>query len=80
MLKYVHGVPVEDYDEAMREHFEHTTLVDCCEIINKHGLQKVLASLADYCNEPVAQHALMLMSKAYKENEFALRKNAPRMQ
>ena len=80
MLKYVHGVPVEDYDEAMREHFEHTTLVDCCEIINKHGLHKVLTSLTDYCNDPVAQHALMLISQTYKENEVAFRKNAPRMQ
>ena len=73
-------IPIEEYHAVMREISEHNTLIDCCELIHKHGLKKVLLSLSDYCEDSKEAYALILLSEYYQEKESAICKDAPPMQ
>lgn len=73
-------IPDEEFTLAMEEHNNHMILVDCCEMIYKHGLLRVLTSLSDYCCDPKESYALAVLAKFYKENEIAFCKDAPTMQ
>lgn len=74
------NIPIDDFTLAMEEHNAHIVLTDCCEMIYKHGLLRVLQSLADYCCDPKESYALSMLSNYYKENEIAFCKDAPTMQ
>jgi hypothetical protein len=76
----IFNIPEEDFRVAMEEHNEHQTLVDCCDLIYKHGLLRMLNSLSDYCEDNKEAYALSMLSKMYKENESAFCKDAPTMQ
>jgi len=76
----IFNIPEEDFRVAMEEHNNHQTLVDCCEMIYKHGLLRTLLSLADYCEDSKEAYALSMLSKMYEENESAFCKDAPTMQ
>ncbi len=76
----IFSIPEEDFRVAMEEHNNHQTLVDCCDMIYKHGLLRTLLSLADYCEDNKEAYALRMLSNYYKENESAFCKDAPTMQ
>lgn len=80
MTKKEYQIPVEEFSLAMEEHNIHISLTDCCELIYKYGLHRVLTSLRDYCADPKESYALALLSQVYKENEDAICKDAPTMQ
>jgi hypothetical protein len=73
-------IPIEEFTLAMEEHNAHIMLSDCCEMIYKYGLLRVLESLADYCADPKEAYALAVLAQVYKENEIGFCKNAPTMQ
>lgn len=73
-------IPFEEFSLAMKEQHIHTVLADCCELIYDYGLERLLASLSDYCADPKESYALAVLSKFYKENESAFCKDAPTMQ
>lgn len=73
-------IPIEEFTLAMEEHNTHIVLTDCCEMIYKYGLLRVLQSLSDYCCDPKEAYALAVLAKFYKENEIAFCKDAPTMQ
>jgi len=70
----------EDFKVAMKEFNDHCIISDCVELIYRDGLLSVLRSLSDYCSDPKAAYALATLAKVYKENEFAICKDAPTMQ
>ena len=76
----IFNIPEEEFTLAMEEHNLHTTLVDCCDMIYKHGLLRSLQSLADYCEDNKEAHVLRMLCNYYKENEIAFCKDAPTMQ
>mgnify|MGYP005992642325 CR=1 FL=1 len=73
-------IPIEEFSLAMEEHNNHMMLTDCCEMIYRYGLHRVLTSLADYCCDPKEAYALVMLSQYYKENERAFCEDAPTMQ
>ena len=73
-------IPFEEFTLAMEEHNRHQTLVDCCDMIYKYGLHRVLQSLADYCCDSKESYALSMLSEMYKENEIGFCKDAPTVQ
>lgn len=76
----IFNIPEEDFSLAMEEHSHHQTLVDCCDMIYKHGLLRTLQSLADYCEDNKEAYALAMICQYYKENEGGFCKDAPTMQ
>jgi len=74
------NIPIEEFTLAMEEHNTHIMLTDCCEMIYKYGLHRVLTSLSDYCCDPKESYALAVLAKVYKENEHAFCADAPTMQ
>jgi len=73
-------IPIDEFTLAMEEHNNHMTLVDCCDLIYKHGLHRVLKSLQDYCCDPKESYALALLADYYKENERGICEDAPTVQ
>ena len=76
----MNDITVEDFTLAMEEHNCHHTLVDCCDMIYKYGLHRVLTSLSDYCCDNKEAFALAILAEIYKENEHGICKDAPTMQ
>lgn len=74
------NIPIEEFTLAMEEHNAHIMLTDCCEMIYKYGLHRVLTSLSDYCCDPKEAYALAVLAQMYKENEHAFCADAPTMQ
>jgi len=74
------NIPIEEFTLAMEEHNNHIVLTECCDLIYKHGLLRVLTSLSDYCCDPKEAYALAVLANIYKENELAFCKDAPTMQ
>lgn len=73
-------IPIEEFSLAMEEHNNHIMLTDCCDMIYRYGLHRVLRSLADYCCDPKESYALAYLAQTYKENEHGFCENAPSMQ
>ena len=73
-------IPYEEFTLAMEEAHNHGVLCDCCDLIYKHGLLRVLRSLSDYCSDPKEAYALAVMAKFYEENERGFCEDAPTMQ
>ena len=71
---------LEEFNSAMTEANEHFLLTDVVNLIYRHGLHKLLLSLADHCEDGLSTYALAELAKIYKENELDFCKDAPTMQ